>query len=400
MLKAGEAVMPMKTKECIRHRIALPVTIAAALMVAALSTGSAMFLTASLLVGLLILCSYISVRRAADTLTMTALLTDTTVQRGEDVALEIRVCWKGIIPIAPLTVEVTAGPDRPAQTLTLNGPAGREQHLTLNFHATHVGVTSPGVRRVVISDLLGLFTVERAPKTQGGELIVLPLPFDVGELTYAAGDSGSESMARASEDITSPADVRTYQQGDAMKKIHWKLSMRKQELMVRRFEAPVMPDALVLLDCSAPPRTADEAAQADLRDALLETAASVMQQNIQTDHPAKLPIHGEHPIELDKNMGAPVILEALARVDFSAPDKFDRMLMLEMRRMRKVGCTVVVSARLNSRMVEVLSAMRRMGPYLRLYLITFDPNDESRLPMISKLQSAGIEVCYVTPVAV
>lgn len=384
-------------KERIQHRIALPVTIAAALLVAALSTGSAMFMTASLLVWILIATGFVSVWRAASTLTVTALLTETTVQRGEDVALKVSVAYKGIIPIAPLTVEITAGPDRPAQTVTLTG---KNQTLTLDFHAAHVGVTSPGVKSVTVSDLLGLFMVEKMPRAQGGELIVLPLPFDVGELTYAAGDSGSESMARASEDVTSPADVRTYQQGDAMKKIHWKLSMRKQELMVRRFEAPVMPDALVLLDCSAPPKTADEASQADLRDALLETAASVMHQNIQTDHPAKLPIHGAHPIELDKGMGMPVILEALARVDFSAPDKFDRMLMLEMRRMRKVGCTVVVSARLNSRMVDVLSAMRRMGPYLRLYLITFDPEDETRLPMISKLQGAGIEVCYVTPVAV
>ena len=79
--------------------------------------------------------------------------------------------------------------------------------------------------------------------------------------------------------------------------------------------------------------------------------------------------------------------------------KFDRMLLLEMRRMRKVGCTVVVSARLNSRMVDVLIAMRRMGPYLRLYLITFDPSDETKLPLINKLQSSGIEVCYVTPAA-
>ena len=392
--------MRMKTKERIQCRIALPVIIAAALLAAALSTGSAMFLTASLLVWTLIAFGFLSVWRAARTLTITSLLTDATVQRGEDVALEIGVEYRGLIPIAPLTVEVTAGPDRPAQTLKLSGMPGSRQKLTLNFHAAHVGVTSPGVKRVVIQDLLGLFTVEKTPKARGGELIVLPLPFDVGELTYAAGDSGSESMARAAEDVTSPADVRTYQQGDAMKKIHWKLSMRKQELMVRRFEAPVMPDALVLLDCSRPPRTADENAQADLRDALLETAASVMYQNIQTDHPAKLPIHGDHPIELDKGMGMPVILEALSRVDFSAPDKFDRMLMLEMRRMRKVGCTVVVSARLNSRMVDVLSAMRRIGPYLRLYLITFNPEDETRLPMISKLQSEGIEVCYVTPVQV
>ena len=390
--------MNMQTKERIRCRVALPVTVAAALTVAALSTGSTVFLAGALLVWMLLLTGFLGVWWAARTLTITSLLTDATVQRGEDVTLELGVKNGAFIPIAPPTVEIRAGPDRPAQTLKLTGMPGSQQRLTLNFHAAHVGVTSPGVKRVVVSDLLGMFTVEKTPKVQGGELIVLPLPFDVGELTYAAGDSGSESMARAAEDITSPADVRTYQQGDAMKKIHWKLSMRKQELMVRRFAAPVMPDALVLLDCSAPPRTSDDQAQADLRDALLETAASVMYQNIQTDHPAKLPIHGDHPMELDKGMGMPVILEALARVDFSAPDKFDRMLMLEMRRMRKVGCTVVVSARLNSRMVDVMTAMRRMGPYLRLYLITFDPDDQTKLPMISKLQSAGIEVCYVTPV--
>ena len=385
-------------KERIHSRIALPLTVACTLLVAALSTGNAIFYGAALLVGAMLAFGFLGVQWAAGTLSITSLLTDTTVQRGEDVALEISVKVGGMIPIAPLAVEIAAGPDSPVQTLKVNGEPGSRQKLTLNFHAAHVGVTHPGVKRVIISDLLGLFTVEKTPRTEGGELIVLPLPFDVGALTYAAGDSGTESMARASEDITSPAEVRTYQQGDAMKKIHWKLSMRKQELMVRRFEAPVMPDALILLDCSTPPRTADENSQMDLRDALLETAASVMHQNIQTEHPAKLPIHGDHPIELDKGMGAPVILEALARVDFSAPDKFDRMLMLEMRRMRKVGCTVVVSARLNSRMVDVMIAMRRMGPYLRLYLITFDPDDQTKRPMISKLQSAGIEVCYVTPV--
>ncbi len=391
--------MKTNTKETLQVRVGLPLTMGGALLVAALSTGNALFLGAAMMVFTLVLTGFLGVRRAADTLTISADLAEHTIQRGEDAQLNIRVQYRGIIPIAPLTVEIAPGPDRPAQSLRLEGRPGKPHTLRINFHAAHVGVTSPGVERVVISDLLGLFTVEKVPVNQGGELIVLPLPFDVGELTYAAGDSGAESMARAAEDITSPSDVRTYQPGDAMKKIHWKLSVRKQELMVRRFEAPVMPDALVLLDCSQPPRTSDDQSQLDLRDALLETAASVMYQNIQTEHPAKLPIHGDYPIELDRGMGMPMILEALSRVDFSAPDKFDRMLLLEMRRMRKVGCTVVVSARLNSRMVDVLIAMRRMGPYLRLYLITFDPSDETKLPLINKLQSSGIEVCYVTPAA-
>ncbi len=387
--------MRKTVKDRIRCRIALPLVIGGMLLVAALSTGSALFLAASALVFALILLGFLGVWQAASTLRLTSLLTDTAVHRGEDVQLQIGVQCRSWIPIAPILVEIAPGPDRPAQTLKLTG---RSNRLSLDFHAAHVGVSSPGVNRVVVSDLLGMFTVEKTPDTRGGELIVLPLPFDVGELTYAAGDSGTESMARASEDITSPADVRAYQQGDAMKKIHWKLSLRKQELMVRRYESPVMPDALVLLDCSQPPKTHDREAQLDLRDALLETAASVMQQNIQTEHPARLPIHGDHPIELDKGMGMPVILEALSRVDFSAPDKFDRMLTLEMRRMRKVGCTVVISGRLNSRMVDVMTAMRRMGPCMRLYLVSFQPDSPRNLPHIAQLQSAGIEVCYVTPV--
>ena len=380
-------------------RMTLPLLVTFALLTAAFSTGSPVFLTPAVLILLLCASSVLGVWRASRTLEVDSGLNGHVVQRGEDVTLTISVSWRGLIPIAPLQVEVAAGPDQLEQTLRLEESDGRSRRLTLDFHAAHVGVTSPSVKAVIISDLLGMVSCRIRPKAVGGELIVLPLPFDVGALTYEAGESAAETMARASEDISSPSDVRTYQQGDAMKKIHWKLSMRKQELMVRRFEEPVRPDALVLLDCSAPPRQYDETAELDVRDALLETAASVMQQNACTDHPAKLPLQGEHPIELDKGMGMPMILEALARVDFSASDRFERVLLLEMRRMRKVGCTVVISARLNSRMVDVMVAMRRMGPYVRLYLVTFTPGDETLLAMITKLQSAGVEVCYVTPVA-
>ena len=80
----------------------------------------------------------------------------------------------------------------------------------------------------------------------GGELLVLPQLFDIAPLRLSSGEMGTEAMARASEDVTNPTDVRTYQPGDPMKKIHWKLSARKQEALVRRFEDPVQPDALVL----------------------------------------------------------------------------------------------------------------------------------------------------------
>lgn len=81
---------------------------------------------------------------------------------------------------------------------------------------------------------------------------MLPVPFDVEPLTFAAGDMGVETMRRAMEDPSSPNDFRAYQQGDPLKRIHWKMSARKRELIVKQFEEPALPDALVMLDTSPP----------------------------------------------------------------------------------------------------------------------------------------------------
>lgn len=103
-------------------------------------------------------------------------------------------------------------------------------------------------------------------------------------------------------------------------------------------------------------------------------------------------------MEYEKGMGMPLLLENLARLDFSETDRFERVLLLETRRMRKVGVTVVIAARLNSRMVDVMIRMRKMGPYVRMYLVTFTPDDPLAAPLVSKLQQGGVEVRYVTPV--
>ena len=67
----------------------------------------------------------------------------------------------------------------------------------------------------------------------------------------------------------------------------------------------------------------------------------------------------------------------------------------------KAAQILSVSPRTIMRMADD-GRLRRVGSHIdvRLYLITFDPDDQTKLPLISKLQSAGVEVCYVTPVQV
>ncbi len=383
-----------------KMHLTLPAVVIFALLLAAFSTGSPLFFMAALLLILLIVFGFISVWQASRTLTIQSDLSGKTVQRGDNVILNVVVHHHGLLPIAPILLELSATPDMPETKVRLKDAPGKHQRLTLPFHASHVGVCAPGVKAYTIEDLFGFFSIRRCPEASQGDLLVLPVVFPVEDLLFAPGDSGFETLARATEDVTNPSDVRTYQQGDALKKIHWKLSLRKGELMVRRFEEPVLPEVLVLMDCSQPPTWGHPDAEADVRDSLLETAASVVAHQLHSDHGVRLPLQGAHPVEFEKSMGLPLLLEDLARLDFSETDRFERVLLLETRRLRKVGSTVIVSARLNSNMVDMMIRMRRMGPYVRLYLITFTPDDPKLVPLISKLQQAAIQVRFVTPAPV
>ncbi|MBQ8537543.1 MAG: DUF58 domain-containing protein, partial [Clostridia bacterium] len=213
----------------------LPVIfVAAVCLIAALSTGSAVFLMIAVLLLLVSLAAFFSVWMAARTAQVTQQLSQEKVNRGDNVALTLTVSHKGFLPIAPITLtlcDLLGGEEAPVR---LKSASGRKQQLRFPFNARHVGVMEVGVVKYKVEDVFGLFSLTKAPQTPCAQLLVLPLPFDTEDLKFAPGDEGIESMARATEDISSPADVRAYQPGDPLKKIHWKLSVRKGDHLVRR----------------------------------------------------------------------------------------------------------------------------------------------------------------------
>lgn len=378
-------------------KLTLPIAVFLMLLTVALCTGSQLFLLLSVLILLLICGAVIAVLWAASTLEADGELSAETVRRGDDVTLYLRVRHRGLIPIAPLLLELSDPAGNREREIRLKNMPHMLQSFRLPVHAVHVGVFSVGLHACTVEDLLGMVQKRVVLKQTYFELLVLPQAFEVDPLVLAPGDPGSELMARATEDLNAPSDIRSYQQGDAMKKIHWKLSLRKGELMVRKFDEPILQDVLILMDCSRPPSWGHPQAEADIRDALLETAASVLTSQTATDHAIRLPLLGSHPVDVDKRMGLPISLDYLSRVDFSATDRFERVLAMESRRLRKVGCVVIISARLNIPMVDIMIRMHRTGPNIRLYLITFAPEDANVLPLISRLKQSGIEVSYVIP---
>ena len=380
-----------------KSHLMMPAGLFAMLLTAAMSTGSTLLFVLAIMVALTVFVCLISVIWASATVRITAEIEDQTVYRGEHTTLVLGVSHGGWIPVAPVILEIPSMSGGDSRKIRLKDIPGRVQSLRMPIDAAHVGIYTSGIQTCMIEDMLGMFQRVIRPDETVYSLTVLPRVFDVDPLVMAPGDPGSELMARANEDLNAPSDIRAYQPGDAMKKIHWKLSARKQELIVRKFEEPLLQEVLILMDCSRPPFHGDSQAEADIRDTLLETAASLFSAQMRTDHEIRMPLTGSRPAEADRSIGTTIALKYLAGVDFSETDRFERVLQMESSRMSKVGCVAVVTARLNYAMVDIMTRIHRTGPNLRLYLVTSTPEDANVLSLISRLQHSEIEVAYVTP---
>lgn len=365
----------------------------------ALSLGNRMYLLIAILIFLAWAFAFASVRMAEKTVKVETELSSNKVNRGEVVSMEIGVSHRSLLPIAPVALHMRATSNTPAGTIHLTQLGKRRQRVTHKFAADHVGAMFPGVENYTVADVFGFFKRKHVPKADGHELLVLPVPFEVEPLTFAAGDMGVETMKRAMEDPFSPSDFRNYQQGDPLKRIHWKMSARKREIIVRQFEEPALPDALVMLDTSPPhiSRGYGEEHRPFLQDALLETAASVVACQIRQDNSVRLPLVGDRPMEYSSTMGLPVLLDELARCTFNETERFERVLMMQMKDLRKTGAVVIITTRLTAAVSDLIIRMKRLGPNVRLYFVTYKTEDPERGQLALRMQQAGVEVNYVTP---
>lgn len=371
--------------------------IALSALYSGLSLGGRIFYLAAVFALLAILFSLATVLAAKRSLSAACRVSPARVSRGESARLTVAVSGNAPLPISALEVTAALGGGSETRLLPLSQvKAG----LSFSVPARHIGEMMIGISGVWFTDLLGLFRCRVRCETPLLPLLTLPRSFEVEPLRFLQSDEGRSLQNRITEDLSSPEDIRAYRAGDPLKRVHWKLTARRRELIVRKFETPAPPDTLILLDCTSPAQTAaDPEAAACLRDTLCETALSVAEMQARGDIPVRVPLYGSQAAEFlsDRGGSAAALAEMLARQSFEGGTDFFRVLNLELRRMRRTGATVIITSQLNAEIVEGVKHIRRMGPSARFYYITYTTDTPEDRPYIAQLQQNMVEVCYVTP---
>lgn len=366
----------------------------ALMLFTALSVGSSGAFLLGCAALLAVAVSLLSVLCAALTCRVSQRVEGDQAVRGGACLYTLRVRLFTLIPIAPLSLEVMLPSGRRSEFLLSARLLGTTDSDN-EFSCPHVGVFPVGVTRASFFDSFGLFSLRRSVRQAPALVTVLPNPREVAPVRCSPGEGETTAAQRAQADRTTPEDTRAWQEGDELKRVHWKLSMRRQQLMVHTYETPQRPDALVLLDCAAP--DASDRDRASVIDALTETCAGVLRSLLDSHRIARLPLSGSAQRELSGQSPEALddMLHALAQEPFAGAQDFERVLLHASRRMRRTGSTVILTTRLTPAIADAVAALSRMGPHTRFTLVTASAPGEQQDKLLRLLASGGVETEHI-----
>ena len=202
------------------------------------------------------------------------------VEKGKEFPVELRITNTGILPISMLKArmyyESDYSKDVGKHEITLGlGPKGSVRHKEL-FTMSYCGRIYFFIDTFRVYDYLKIFSkklkfsdsifVNILPNIQEIPMFISP------ETRLYMADSDEYDPHQKGDDVTEIFALREYRPGDSMKSIHWKLSARLEQWMVKEFSKPEGVQVLLLLDLY---HDRAETYGARRMDKLLETFASL-----------------------------------------------------------------------------------------------------------------------------
>ncbi len=150
-----------------------------------------------------------------------------------------------------------------------------KKEFVFDMECRYRGQYEVGISDIHIEDFLGLIRLKyRIPETK--KIIVYPKivhlsKFDI--FTTNSFDSQNSSQG-AVEDVNNIKDMRNYQYGDSFRKIHWKLSARNNNWMIKNYQCTSDANVNILIDLRHNNYTDDITIV--LEDKLIEAAVAVL----------------------------------------------------------------------------------------------------------------------------
>jgi len=125
--------------------------------------------------------------------------------------------------------------EKGSQTFVIPVTAKSKNNNPFYIKVNSSGIISVSMQKCKLYDILGLFNIEFT-QPQSISAFVMPKPYtlsDIQQYGIITGFTDNEDETKTGNEYSDTSNIREYIPGDRIKDIHWKLSSKKNELLVR-----------------------------------------------------------------------------------------------------------------------------------------------------------------------
>ena len=225
---------------------------------------------------------------------------------------------------------------------------------------------------------------------------VYPKVYDLNNINLSGRDSYENLINSKSgiEDFTLIKDIRKYNTGDNLKKVHWRLSAKHGELYVKNFDSISGMECNLFMNMHIDDLGNElfEIIEEDMVDFSVSLAKYMMVNKIRT----KLFIHAKQQknIEMESNEDFLGLMEYFLKCKSDGISDFTSFINLNLRHISKGNWIGIVSIAIDDSLRNMLMNLKRLGFRVNVFYygnIINDFKNTNLLKNINLLKNVGID---------
>lgn len=163
------------------------------------------------------------------------------------------------------------------QIFSVGVPSNSKQNIHFTMNSIHTGTIKVELHKVRIYDYLRILS-SRIKSNEECEIKVLPNMYELESMIVLPSqdfvESNLYSKTKSGDDPSEIFDIRDYKEGDKIHRIHWKLSTKQGNIMVKEYSLPISCNVNLVVDLNC--KNSEDINE--IMDAILSTIASISYQ--------------------------------------------------------------------------------------------------------------------------
>ncbi|NLN41842.1 MAG: DUF58 domain-containing protein [Clostridiales bacterium] len=259
-----------------------------------------------------------------------------------------------------------------------------------------------GITKVEISDLFNLFnfTFDLTTKSYYRPLYLDVWPrilhLDNLPIPQIEHEGNLNANMMTTQEFSHISDIREYHFGDPLKKIHWKLSSKLQELLVKNYETDTQPKILLFIETSFSKNK--DIISYQIEDQIIECATAIIYYLLSNWISVELIIYSttrqelsaRNPQDFDR------IYDFLAQLTFSSSFSITDVLRMEYHTLNSGTGVFLIAKNLSPQLFNTLFLIKDSNISILLFYIRNPHNQKKEeQQIIRELEDKGINTIVV-----